>query len=365
MSQSFQQSGSIITCQPVEGSELHVVSEITAVQEGEGDPSPDNVRPIVGWNGANLIRCGTNLWPDFIVSQTYANGNTVTVNDDGWIDVHKVEGLSINQQKSGVFLPLSTYTLSNGIDTGSSVYFQVDDDNGNNLYTIKYPTSTQEILSRDGMIYLYSDTLSIADVSLRPSLNVGSSVLPYEPYRGQTYTADFGETVYGGTLDWATGVLTVTWIGHTLTGNERWAMAVDQTDNSSTLTFFLPQTAMASHRDAAKCSHYITQVAKLNSFWIEPTVTYGRIKVASTTIDDWKQYLSQQYDAQTPLQIVYELNQPYTIQLTPSQIFAISGTNTVYCDTGDVTVTGYEDPRHTVAQLTSRIAALESAATGI
>lgn len=61
VSQSFQQSGSIITCQPVEGSELHVVSEITAVQEGEGDPSPDNVRPIVGWNGAKLIRCGTNL----------------------------------------------------------------------------------------------------------------------------------------------------------------------------------------------------------------------------------------------------------------------------------------------------------------
>lgn len=235
----FTETGNTVTCHPVEGSPLYVVSDITAVQDGEGDPSPDNIRPISGWDSATLY--------------------------------------------------------------------------------------------------------------------VGSN----------DYIIGFSETVYGGTLDWATGVLTVTWIGHTLTGNEEWQIYVDQTDNSSTLSFFLPQTAMASHRDTAKCSHYITQVNELNSFWIESTVTYGRIKVASTTIDDWKQYLSQQYDAQTPIQIVYEINQPYTIQLTPAQILATSGTNTIYCDTGDVTVTGYEDPRHTVAQLTSRIAALESAASGI
>ena len=239
LSQPFSQSGSIITCYPVEGSPLYVVSDITAVQEGEGDPSPDNVRPISGWDGA-ILYVGTN-----------------------------------------------------------------------------------------------------------------------------EYSKDFSETVYGGTLDWTTGVLTVTWIRHTLTGNEIWIIAVDQADNSSTLSFFLPQTAMISHKDAAKCSHYITQVSNLNSFWIESTGIYGRIKVASTTIDEWKQYLSQQYDAHTPIQIAYEINQPYTIQLTPAQILAISGLNTVYCDTGDVTVTGYEDPRHTVAQLTSRIAALESAASGI
>ena len=235
----FTETGNTVTCHPVEGSPLYVVSDITAVQEGEGDPSPENIRPISGWDSATLY--------------------------------------------------------------------------------------------------------------------VGSN----------DYIIGFSETVYGGTLDWTTGVLTVTWIGYTLTGNEEWIIALDQTDNSNILTSLLPQTAMVSHRDAAKCSHYITQVSKLNSFWIESAGIYGRIKVASTTIDDWKQYLSQQYDAQTPIQIVYEINQPYTIQLTPVQILAISGTNAVYCDTGDVTVTGYEDPRHTIAQLTSRIAALESAATGI
>ena len=365
VSQSFQQSGSIITCQPVEGSELHVVSEITAVQEGEGDPSPDNVRPIVGWNGANLIRCGTNLWPDFIVSQTYANGNTVTVNDDGWIDVHKVEGLSISQHKSGVFLPLSTYTLSNGIDTGSSVYFQVNDDNGNNLYTIPYPTSTQEILSRDGMIHLYSNRLSIADVSLRPSLNVGSSVLPYEPYRGQTYTADFGETVYGGTLDWATGVLTVTWQQFQITDSTR-LLEVESWSRPEENTIAVAIMGIghkAGDNNIAFNKLKYSNVASNFAPWIYlGNISSGEVyvRVPGTTLEEARQNIVSQ-----SIVGITEISTPYTIQLTPAQVVAISGTNTVYCDTGNVTVTGYEDPRHTVAQLTSRIAALESAATGI
>lgn len=268
----------------------------------------------------------------------------------------------MNQYKSGVFLPLSTYTLSNGIDTGSSVYFQVNDDNGNKLYTLANPTSTKEILSRDGRIILYSGPLSIADVSLRPSLNVGSSVLPYEPYRGQTYTADFGETVYGGTLDWSTGVLTVTWLCVIFTGTEEWIASGD-VDNIFSRS--LPMLAKVANRYNFKCSHYKTQVAKNDSFWVESTGVKARIQAEFNSTDEWMGYVTAQYNNGTPLQILYEINQPYTIQLTPAQILAISGLNTVYCDTGDVTVTGYEDPRHTVAQLTSRIAALESAATGI
>ena len=31
------------------------------IQEGEGDPSPDNVRPITGWTGINLYHSGKNL----------------------------------------------------------------------------------------------------------------------------------------------------------------------------------------------------------------------------------------------------------------------------------------------------------------
>ena len=43
------------------------------------------------------------------------------------------------------------------------------------------------------------------------------------------------------------------------------------------------------------------------------------------------------------------------------EILALSGTNTIYTDTGDTTVSGRADPNTIIQQLAARIAALESA----
>ena len=69
--------------------------------------------------------------------------------------------------------------------------------------------------------------------------------------------------------------------------------------------------------------------------------------------------------ADTVIQTAHKTKVPYTIQLDPKQIAALSGVNTVYTDAGALTVTGREDPRHTIVTLTDRIAALESAAAGV
>ena len=39
-------------------------------------------------------------------------------------------------------------------------------------------------------------------------LEVGSSGTSYEPYRSEEFTIDLGQTVYGGSYNWQTGVLT-------------------------------------------------------------------------------------------------------------------------------------------------------------
>ena len=57
----FEASGSVVTCHPVEGYPLGVVSRIDAVQEGTGDPSPDNVRAIAGWDSVQLVRAGYQM----------------------------------------------------------------------------------------------------------------------------------------------------------------------------------------------------------------------------------------------------------------------------------------------------------------
>ena len=83
------------------------------------------------------------------------------------------------------------------------------------------------------------------------------------------------------------------------------------------------------------------------------------------TVDDFNAYLAEQNAAGTPVQVCYILDTPYTIQIDKHQIAALSGVNTLYTDAGALTVTGREDPRHTIVTLTDRIAALESAAAGV
>ena len=309
VSQSFQQSGSIITCQPVEGSELHVVSEITAVQEGEGDPSPDNVRPIVGYSSANLVRCGKNLFDvDVIESFTTIYFEQIINHGDGSITVTASSGstaidtrFSLNQLchmiKPGIYILTANSTGSQKYIYSPTWSAEPDD----------VPTwifgQSKSLLAfmMHSNVYFYASGVSTTATISNLQIELGSTATSYEPYRGQTYTADFGETVYGGMLDWSTGILTKT------------------------------HEYIASYQGESVGDEWISSTGLLS----------------------------------TGAEVLYRLDEPEVIQLSPHQILAISGANTIYCDTGDVTVTGYEDPRHTVAQLTSRIAALESAATGI
>ena len=41
-------------------------------------------------------------------------------------------------------------------------------------------------------------------------LEVGEAATEFEPYASETFSVNFGQTVYGGSLDWAAGELTVT-----------------------------------------------------------------------------------------------------------------------------------------------------------
>lgn len=122
----------------------------------------------------------------------------------------------------------------------------------------------------------------------------------------------------------------------------------DLTSHSNYINTSLDGTINYINKGVCK-SNYV------NAFWffITPGVTFDNLKV---------QIQLELGDEATPFEPY--IGEPLDIQL-PTTVTAKSGRNLLFADTGDVTVTGYEDPRHTVAQLTSRIAALESAAAGI
>lgn len=283
---AFESSGPVVTCNPVKGYPLNVVSQIVAVQGGTGDPSPENVRPISGWDAANLWVGGKNLF-----------------------DPGEAEG---------------TYRIGAG------------------------GLSTGKVYIKDVMFSFGSDSPA------------------YEPYQGQTITLPFGQTVYGGTLNWTTGVLTIHF--KYLELNSAYDYYVY--DHQS-----YPKGVSCNVLDArynlaeAICSHgecmqkFVSD--KPSYFWIgvnNPDVYWIGImdELGFNSLEEFKSWLDTQ-----DVQIVYKTQNPITIQLTQQEILALSGTNTIYTDTGDTTVSGRADPNTIIQQLAARIAALEGAATNL
>ena len=173
-----------------------------------------------------------------------------------------------------------------------------------------------------------------------------------------TYTADFGQTVYGGTLDWQTGVLTVDSGLMSLDGTENWAY---HTNGFLYMNF---SVYARSDKDRVIVSHYPQNDFNTGAKGVAIVSTgtyYNQIRFYGTGYTDvnvWKSYLAAQYAAGTPVQIVYKLATPTTIQLTPQEIKQLQGANTLYGD-GSIAMTGRADK---ALALEARIAALEAAA---
>ena len=301
--QPFEISGPIVTCNPVAGYPLHVVSQIVPVQEGEGDPSPENVRHIVGWDSAKLWHGGRNLFDISKVSETVGitnNGDSLTLMSTGIaVQTKETLGVICPGLKAG-----NSYTIS-ATTTGKKQIYIVGT---SKMWTFGNPVMiTEEDLK--STIYFYIQNAGTSAIISSIMVNEGQTASPYEPYNpnSKTITLPFGQTVYGGELDWTTGVLTVT------------------------------QAEIASYNGEV-----------LPGAWISDRDVYN--PGTTPTIG---------------AQVVYELPEPQSIQPTPQEILALSGVNTIYTDTGDTTVSGRADPTTIINQLAARIAALESAATNL
>lgn len=108
----FSTTGSVVQCHPVEDYPLGVAVNLNPVQEGSGEPSHDNIRPICGHAGVEVVRCGKNLFPPVTIS-----GSTGFTSDgDG---VFKYVGTGNTVIGSYTFKANTEYALSTSHKSGS------------------------------------------------------------------------------------------------------------------------------------------------------------------------------------------------------------------------------------------------------
>lgn len=364
----FTVSGAMVQCTPIANYPLGVQVEITPTQEGTGDPSPDNVRPIVGTDAIRITRCGNSLFDFYgMIAPSYElNGISAQKLPDGRIHVY---GTNTYDDYSNIIMiripteqrpsfPPGTYSTSSEFNVGTpfgnkSGVFHIDQP-----FTVNY-------------FYIAVGSGATVDFDVIPMMVAGSAIpAAYSPYQGDTYTVQLGQTVYGGTLDVGTGEGSEEWSVINLSSSNNLG-SLEDFANETTMLYYIGNLDNMQNTTLVRCSHLpTTNIINSSNTNIgiygnpERDMAYIRLsKETASNLDEFKQWVDAQSAAGTPVQVAYKLVTPTPFQATGNQtIPALPGTNTLYADAGDITVTGASDPIATITALQNRVSALESAA---
>lgn len=345
----LEETGNPVQCYPVAGYPLGCKVSWEPTQEGSGNPSPDNVRPIKGRDSVTVERCGENLlnFPQIKTWTQYTGPYPLKLKAGTYY-------LSCgNVVRGGTNAPVIALTDEKiiawkNLNQGTKEKFQLERDcqnfalysNGYDFHGSAGVTSTVE-----GLMLAAGNEISGV----------------YAPYTGQTTTLTLPRTIYGGTVDAVTGAGQETWETVTLDGTENWVQ-----NTSVSYPYFI---ALILHLGVFTlgslkgiCTAFpladINASTNNNGFNGWNTALYIRWESLST-VDALKSYLAAQYAAGTPVQIAYKLAEPVPFTTTGAQpIPALSGVNTVLTDADSVTVTGRADPIKRITDLEDAVASM-------
>lgn len=292
--------------------------KIEPIQAGSGTPSPSNVRAISGRSEVTVTRAGKNLVEETIANANI-NGSGQIINDSSY-DTHiaKVKkGIIYRVKVSGNPIVYAFFTNKPSISSTSY--------DGSRTVVDNVSSFTSPI---DGYVAYRTPTgYSTPQVTI----DMDDS---YEAPNVNEYTINLGGTIYGGTLDVTTGVLTVDRIFKEYDGTETWS-------ESYVPNVYLTDYPSGVSNDAdanvsyGMCNAYVYANPNVSLETQDNVYKLGnslnfRDTVHGTSLSDWTAYVTANH-----LQIIFPLATPQVIQLTPTQIRMLAGVNTVYANTGD------------------------------
>lgn len=356
-------TGNPVTFLPDAGSLLQPVTVLEPQQQGSGEPSPDNIRPFIGYDKLDLNSAGKNLcnispflsaWAtenaDMLsLLNTLAPGTyTVSV----VFEMQNPERASATDKCGLFFYPYGERVFAEwgsvavGTTRRVTCTFNITADNAG-----KFTAAYFYGCGSDGIGYTGYATAK--DVQLE----INTTATTYAPYQGTLHTVQIGQTVYGIRYEWLTGKGAIEWAMYTVTVGD----FAKNGANQFVMTHNLSAQAFAE----CACSHFIGSKRGAydsvvnNSATVSGTGLWFYSK-AFETAEEFNAFINAQNAAGTPVQLVYKLATPIEIQLTPHIISAVEPeqNNTLYGD-GTIEVE-YVKPLH--VSIEERVAAALAAA---
>lgn len=317
----------------------------TPVQEGSGDPSPNNVRAISGWTGFEVCKTGKNLfninanWQNLLSTYKYAKmlpnelcrirfiPKNLSVDLTGYsLGFVYFEPNSIAQANKGY-----NWVMENGvIKADNRLHNKVVGGDYSGLYC-------QYIFVYPGADEALNAITSAYDIEIEPN-NLNTN---YEPYIGTTLSLNWSSTagtIYGGYVDLMNGELVTTHGIITLDGTENsygyksyWANMITVSKE--------PVLLKSTNCNILPCVDILAP-----SIDDRIGVCYAEKRNANLTVigfgltesfadkESFINYVQTQYQNGTPIQICGPLETPIHYTLTPTQLKSLKGINNIWSD---------------------------------
>ena len=323
---------------PVKGMTVN----ITAVQTGMGDPSPSNVRAILGYDMANIGVADTDwMLSATIVANQYYN------------DLGVINGSSAQTtDRIDNYIPVSpdkkcTLRLVGVIRSAKIRIHEYDI----NMEWIRQVYISDSLIV--GKNYQYSWFPSSDAAYIRISYPKATTVCLYTDSVIYPISFSSAGTVYGGTLDVTTGMLTVTH-GSCTISDRSWNYDATYTRFTGAIPGMVAGK-YAVRKVPFMCSAFLPiddgrAIGNVpdNAIYGSGTSQAVYIKTTNyTTVSDFVNAVGNE-------RIVYEFANPISYQLSPTEVSTILGQNNIWSDTGDITNLEYRaDTRLYIEHLTN------------
>lgn len=297
--------------------------------------SYENICPISGLTEVKIDRCGKNLIDPSKIKRTTMGTDSPS---NAWVWWNQY----IRCNKDDIFFVNCNVNLNQIYLTRVYEYDEALNRLGIQDFNYKNPNNVKFTIQNEKTKYFlfgfYNGTTSLADYDFSGAqLEIGETSTAYEPYQGTQITIQFGQTVYGGTVNYNTGVVTVTEknVEYDGSSDENWWISGYGVNNQYGL-------------DVPDIKTHTASWAKLNGLicdkWKPITFDAGygytdfgisgagapqiRLSIPKSIVDRdvnaFKTYLSN-----NPIQVVYPLATPITIQLSPQELELLKGDNTL------------------------------------
>lgn len=360
----LEETGNPAQCYPVSGYPLGCKVSWGPTQDGSGEPSPENIRPIKGRDRVTVTRCGENLLnPEENAYNTYKPyGLTIT-----YIGDNKVHLSGTYQEDSGSFAILDTQQkLLAGKGLKITGFTIAGTKQSYTLYGLRTKNETAIAMQAQ---FAKGDVI---DMTISVVVSGSQVSKAYTPYTGQTATLTLPRTIYGGTVDAVTGEGKETYSIKKI--KEFDSINVHANQNGDWVSAY----SVWEYIHAEPNEKYISNLFKVEdwndfsmanknvSMWYA-NVTFGMalskkaFNISDATTDAEILNIVKKYLASLPTELViaYKLAEPVPFTATGAQpIPSFPGVNTLLTNADSVTVTGRADPIKRITDLEDAVASM-------